>query len=108
MQEEFIFIEETNFVTLKKEEDSGLKQEKKIDENKLKNILNFPKQSPLKQIRKQCRECWGGSVKAVRDCHATDCALWLLRFGKRPKTFIRENRRDYQFNRAKYLKRNSH
>lgn len=47
--------------------------------------------SPMVQIRKQCRECCGGSVKAVRFCHATDCPLWLLRFGKRPKTFIREN-----------------
>ena len=51
----------------------------------------LPKQSPLKQIRKQCLECCGGSVKSVRFCHAVDCPLLFLRFGKYPKTFLREN-----------------
>jgi hypothetical protein len=53
--------------------------------------MNIPKQSPLKQIRKQCIECCGGSKKSVRFCHSTECPLWNLRFGKFPKTVIREN-----------------
>jgi len=53
--------------------------------------MNIPKQSPLKQIRKQCVECCGNSVKTVRFCHSIDCPLWFLRFGKFPKTILREN-----------------
>lgn len=53
--------------------------------------MRIPRQSPLKQIRKQCVECCGGSVKAVRFCHSTECSLWYLRFGKYPKTILRVN-----------------
>ena len=52
--------------------------------------MKILKQSPLKQIRKQCVECCGGSVKSVRFCYSTDCPLWYLRFGKFPRTVIRE------------------
>ena len=54
--------------------------------------MKIPKQSPLKQIRRQCVECCGGSVKEVRFCPSTECPLWYLRFGKFPKTVVRENR----------------
>ncbi len=47
--------------------------------------------SPMRQIRKQCRECCGDSVRTVRYCHSIGCNLWFLRFGKRPTTFLREN-----------------
>jgi len=57
--------------------------------------MRVPKQSPLKQIRKQCLECCGGSTKTVRFCHSVDCPLWYFRFGKFPKTFLRENGRKY-------------
>mgnify|MGYP001026170220 CR=1 FL=1 len=52
--------------------------------------MKIPKQSPLKQIRKQCLDCCGSSVKTARFCHSVDCPLWLFRFGKFPKTIIRE------------------
>jgi hypothetical protein len=66
--------------------------------------MNFPKQSPLKQIRKQCLECCGGSVKSVRFCHSTDCPLWHLRFGKFPKTVIREQGKKFEqiFNKENF------
>lgn len=51
--------------------------------------MNNLRQSPLKQIRKQCLECCCGSAKTVRFCHSTECSLWFLRFGKLPKTVIR-------------------
>lgn len=57
--------------------------------------MKIPKQSPLKQIRKQCVECCGGHRKSVRFCHSTDCPLWLLRFGKFPRTVLRENDKKY-------------
>lgn len=53
--------------------------------------MKIPKQSPLKQIRKQCIECCGGHRKSVRFCHSIDCSLWYLRFGKFPNTVLREN-----------------
>ncbi len=52
--------------------------------------MKIPKQSPLKQIRKQCSECCGGSAKSIRFCSDCTCPLWYLRFGKFPKTYIRE------------------
>ena len=63
---------------------------KKDKLNKGKTMKN-PKQSPLKQIRKQCRECCGDSTKSIRFCHTVDCPLWYLRFGMRPKSVIRLN-----------------
>ena len=58
--------------------------------------MKIPRQSPLKQIRKQCLECCCGSVKTIRFCHSTDCPLWYLRFGKFPKTVLREQGRKYE------------
>jgi hypothetical protein len=52
--------------------------------------MKMPRLSPLKQIRLQCLECCGGSVKSVRLCCAIDCPLWHLRFGKSPKRVIKE------------------
>jgi len=52
--------------------------------------MNFPKQSPLKQIRKFCLDCVCGQKKMIRFCCATNCPLWYLRFGKFPKTLITE------------------
>jgi hypothetical protein len=51
--------------------------------------MDFPKQSPLKQIRKFCLDCAGGSPKEVRYCTCTECALWPFRFGRRPNSVIR-------------------
>ncbi len=52
--------------------------------------MKIPRQSPLKQIRKQCRECSGDSTKSIRFCSDCTCPLWYLRFGKFPKTYVRE------------------
>ena len=63
--------------------------------------------SPLKQIRKQCRECHSGSTKSVRFCHSVDCPLWFLRFGKFPNTLIRHFEEEFiqLFNRENFLKK---
>jgi len=53
--------------------------------------MKIPKQSPLKKIRKFCVVCCGGHTKSIRFCHDLDCSIWFLRFGKYPKTYIREN-----------------
>lgn len=55
--------------------------------------MKIPRLSPLKQIRKQCLDCCCGSVKTIRFCHSIDCPLWYLRFGKFPKTVLREQGR---------------
>lgn len=52
--------------------------------------MKIPRHSPLKQIRRHCLYCCGGKVKTVRFCHSLDCPLWHLRFGKFPRTVIRE------------------
>ncbi len=59
---------------------------------KMKNL----KQSPLKQIRMQCIECWSDSNKTVRFCHSIDCFLWYLRFGKFPKTIIKAKGKEWE------------
>jgi len=58
--------------------------------------MNIPKQSPLKQIRRQCLECCCGSTKTIRFCASVDCPLWYLRFGKYPKTVIREHGKKFE------------
>lgn len=42
------------------------------------------KLTPLKAIRKKCLECCEGSVKEIRLCPSTDCALHEYRLGKNP------------------------
>lgn len=68
--------------------------------------MKIPRLSPLKQIRKHCLDCMGDSIKSVRFCHDTNCPFWYLRFGKRPKTFIRENGKNYEqlFDRDNFKK----
>ncbi len=52
--------------------------------------MKIPKQSPLRQIRKFCVTCCGGHVKSVRFCHSVNCELWFFRFGRFPRTVVRE------------------
>ena len=40
--------------------------------------------SPLKSIRKKCLDCSCDSIKEVRLCPITSCALYPFRFGKNP------------------------
>ena len=58
--------------------------------------MKIPRQSPLKQIRKQCLDCCGGGTKSVRFCPDTECPLWCLRFGKSTKAFINKNGETYK------------
>lgn len=51
--------------------------------------MKIPRQSPLKQIRKQCLDCCCSQYKTIRFCCSTDCPLWYLRFGMYPKTVLR-------------------
>ncbi len=41
--------------------------------------------TPIKAIRANCIECSGGSLREVRECHITDCALWPYRMGTHPE-----------------------
>lgn len=51
--------------------------------------IKIPRQSPLKQIRKFCLDCFCGQPKEVRFCTDPTCAHWYLRFGKSPQSVIR-------------------
>jgi hypothetical protein len=42
--------------------------------------------TPLRAARKHCLSCCNGSSNEVRLCPAVSCALWSIRFGKRPTT----------------------
>lgn len=67
--------------------------------------MKILKQSPLKQIRMQCIECCGDSNKTVRFCHSLNCPLWYFRFGRFPKTIIRERGKKYEplFNKKNFI-----
>ena len=58
--------------------------------------MKIPRQSPLKQIRRFCVSCCGGSTKSVRFCHDVDCSLWFYRFGRRALTVVRERGKKYE------------
>ena len=46
--------------------------------------------TPIKSIRKYCLYCQNNSHEEISNCTSKDeCALYLYRFGKRPKTKIR-------------------
>ena len=40
--------------------------------------------SPIKAIRQKCLDCCCGQRTEVQLCPATDCPLWIFRFGKNP------------------------
>ena len=40
--------------------------------------------TPIKAIRAKCLECSGESVKEVRECQITNCALFQYRMGTNP------------------------
>jgi hypothetical protein len=41
--------------------------------------------TPIKAIRKTCKQCTGNHLKEIRECTITDCGNWLYRMGRRPK-----------------------
>ena len=49
--------------------------------------------NPLKAVREKCLDC-ATTSRAVKYCtcdgrHSTWCALWPMRFGRRPSTMLR-------------------
>ena len=40
--------------------------------------------TPLKAIREKCLDCCGHQYSEVRECHITECPLWIYRMGKNP------------------------
>ena len=43
----------------------------------------------FKRIREHCLGCCGASPKEVRHCPISDCELWPVRFGCKPRSAIR-------------------
>jgi hypothetical protein len=52
-------------------------------------LKRLPRPSAIKQIRKFCVDCCQGSIKTIQFCAAVDCALWNLRFGTFPATYVK-------------------
>lgn len=48
------------------------------------------RQTPLEAVRKHCLDCSGFSAKSALWCTATDCNLWIFRFGRRPESMPKE------------------
>jgi hypothetical protein len=46
--------------------------------------LGHTPMSPLKALRLRCIDCYGGCLKSVRCCTATDCPSWPFRLGHSP------------------------
>ena len=46
--------------------------------------LGHTPMSPLKALRLRCIDCYGGCLKSVRCCTATDCPSWPFRMGQSP------------------------
>ena len=46
--------------------------------------LGHSPMSPLKALRLRCIDCYGGCLKSVRCCTATDCPSWPFRMGQSP------------------------
>jgi hypothetical protein len=53
------------------------------EENKKEILSNFHL-TPIKAIRKRCKECSGNSMKEIKNCEHTDCDLYSYRMGKNP------------------------
>jgi len=53
------------------------------EDNKKEILANFHL-TPLKAIRERCKDCSGYSMKEIRNCNHTDCALHTYRMGKNP------------------------
>jgi len=53
-------------------------------------MTRLPRPSAIKQIRKFCVDCCGGQFRTIQFCASLDCALWYLRFGTFPSTYVRK------------------
>lgn len=45
------------------------------------------KPTPLKAIKKHCKECSNFELKEIRECPVLDCPLYPFRLGKNPYLF---------------------
>lgn len=57
----------------------------------------------MKVIRDKCIDCCGGVVTEVRKCVATDCPLWPLRMGSKPKGMREARGEKVNTNRGKHF-----
>jgi hypothetical protein len=58
--------------------------------------MNIPRPSPLKKVREFCVLCHGGHLKSVQFCSDTECALWFLRFGFYPASYVKARSPKYR------------
>jgi len=56
----------------------------------------------LRQIRKNCVECAGGSTDEAKYCSALDCLLWPYRFGRTPGSMRRKEEGKALLNKANF------
>ena len=47
--------------------------------------------SPARTVRALCLNCCAGSPQEVRLCPAASCPFWPWRFGKNPRTVLRQH-----------------
>ena len=57
--------------------------------------FRLPSPNQIQQIRRNCLDCVGNQASSVMFCFSVDCQLWYLRFGKKPKSVVREKGKDY-------------
>lgn len=57
--------------------------------------------TPLKAIRAFCTECFGGSVREIKNCTAPRCPLYEFRLGKNP--YLKRELTEEQRNRLSIL-----
>jgi len=50
--------------------------------------------TPMRAIRLKCLDCMAGSAREVKLCSSDDCPLFQYRFGKRPATIERQNKKE--------------
>lgn len=62
----------------------------------VKEKLDMKSLTPLKAIRAKCLDCCCGMYSEVKLCSATDCALYLYRFGKNPNRAGIGNKKPFQ------------
>jgi hypothetical protein len=60
--------------------------EKVVLAGRVATLCDWTRFRVLRQVRRFCVECAGGSYRAVRECTNEVCPLWPIRFGLHPRT----------------------
>lgn len=70
--------------------------------------MEVHKANPVKAIRDKCIDCMGGVPSYVRDCTASDCALYPFRLGANPyRKKQSEEQRSASRERMREMRRNA-